>query len=131
MTYINIQEAKTHLSRYARQVKAGETIILCERNKPFAEIRPLPESPEQKKVVLGAFAGKFEVDGQRIGSRAQEVDRDFSFVEPISTSRVEHRLVDAGLRQNPVAPVGQLRHDFIAVILQPLSFSAGPVLRCL
>ena len=61
MTYINIQEAKTHLSKYARQVKAGETIILCERNKPFAEIRPLPESREQKKVILGAFAGKFEV----------------------------------------------------------------------
>ena len=61
MTYINIQEAKTHLSKYARRVKAGETIILCERKKPFAEIRPLPESREQKKVVLGAFAGKFEV----------------------------------------------------------------------
>ena len=38
---INIHEAKTHLSRYAALVKKGETIILCDRNIPFAEIRPL------------------------------------------------------------------------------------------
>lgn len=41
MTMINIHEAKTHLSAYARRVKRGERIILCDRNKPFAEIRPL------------------------------------------------------------------------------------------
>ncbi len=53
MTSINIQEAKTHLSRYAQRVKAGETLILCERNKPIAEIRPIPAEP--KKVLLGLF----------------------------------------------------------------------------
>jgi antitoxin (DNA-binding transcriptional repressor) of toxin-antitoxin stability system len=40
-TMININEAKTHLSKYARQVRKGQRIILCDRNKPFAEIRPL------------------------------------------------------------------------------------------
>jgi antitoxin (DNA-binding transcriptional repressor) of toxin-antitoxin stability system len=58
MISINIQEAKTHLSRYARRVKAGETIILCERNEPFAEIRPLPK---RRKVKLGVLQGYFEV----------------------------------------------------------------------
>ena len=40
-TIININEAKTHLSRYARRIRQGERFILCDRNKPFAEIRPL------------------------------------------------------------------------------------------
>ncbi len=41
MLKVNIHEAKTHLSRYAKRVKAGETVLLCDRNQPFAEIRPL------------------------------------------------------------------------------------------
>jgi len=59
MNSVNIQEAKTHLSRYARRVKAGETIILCERNKPIAEIRPLPKA--KRKVRLGLYEGQFVV----------------------------------------------------------------------
>lgn len=42
VTIINIHDAKTHLSRYARRIRKGERFILCDRNKPFAEIRPLP-----------------------------------------------------------------------------------------
>ena len=41
MIQININEAKAKLSKYTKMVKAGETVVLCERNKPFAEIRPL------------------------------------------------------------------------------------------
>ena len=40
-TMINIHEAKTHLSQFARRVRKGERFILCDRNKPFAELRPL------------------------------------------------------------------------------------------
>ena len=41
MIQININEAKARLSKYTKLVKAGQTVVLCERNKPFAEIRPL------------------------------------------------------------------------------------------
>ncbi len=41
MIRLNIHEAKTHLSKHLRRVKKGETIILCERNVPIAEIRPI------------------------------------------------------------------------------------------
>lgn len=57
MTTININEAKTHLSRYAKQVKAGETIILCDRNIPFAEIRPLPIAKPNRHRKLGLMEG--------------------------------------------------------------------------
>jgi prevent-host-death family protein len=42
MTRLNIHEAKTHLSKYLDRVAKGETIVLCKRNTPIAEIRPLP-----------------------------------------------------------------------------------------
>lgn len=41
MLKVNMHQAKTHLSRYAKRVQSGETIILCDRNKPIAEMRPL------------------------------------------------------------------------------------------
>ena len=59
MTSVNIQEAKTHLSRFAKRVKAGETIILCERNRPIAEIRPIVKP--NNKVRLGLYKGQIHV----------------------------------------------------------------------
>jgi prevent-host-death family protein len=41
MLKINVHEAKTHLSRYLEKVKQGEIILLCNRNQPIAEIRPI------------------------------------------------------------------------------------------
>jgi antitoxin (DNA-binding transcriptional repressor) of toxin-antitoxin stability system len=48
-TMININEAKTHLSEYARRIKKGERFILCDRNRPFAEIRPLASTHDGKR----------------------------------------------------------------------------------
>ena len=41
MIKLNIHEAKTHLSRYLKRILRGETILLCKRNVPIAEIRPI------------------------------------------------------------------------------------------
>jgi antitoxin (DNA-binding transcriptional repressor) of toxin-antitoxin stability system len=49
MVVININEAKTHLSKYTRMVKKGQRVILCERNQPFAEIRPLMLTKEGRR----------------------------------------------------------------------------------
>jgi antitoxin (DNA-binding transcriptional repressor) of toxin-antitoxin stability system len=76
MTMININEAKTHLSRYAKRVKAGETITLCDRNKPFAEIRPLPQQPSQKKRELGQLKGSTQFSDSFFESDA-EIEADF------------------------------------------------------
>lgn len=42
MIRLNVHEAKTHLSKYLDRIEAGEAILLCRRNVPIAEIRPLP-----------------------------------------------------------------------------------------
>ncbi len=76
MTTININEAKTHLSRYAKRVKSGETIILCDRNKPFAEIRPLPKKTETKKRTLGQLKGQIDFNDGFWEADA-EIESDF------------------------------------------------------
>jgi antitoxin (DNA-binding transcriptional repressor) of toxin-antitoxin stability system len=48
MLKINIHEAKTHLSQYLLKLEAGETILLCKRNVPIAEIRPLTKKAPRK-----------------------------------------------------------------------------------
>lgn len=63
MTAINLHEAKARLSHYARRVKAGETIVLCNRNKPFAEIRPLPGTVAKKRR-LGLMKGTCHVGNE-------------------------------------------------------------------
>lgn len=62
MTRANLNEVKSRLAYYARLVKAGETVILCDRNKPFAEFRPLPDpgKPPPKRE-LGLMKGWFPV----------------------------------------------------------------------
>jgi len=65
MIKINIHEAKAHLSAYCRRVKAGETIILCDRNVPFAEIRPLSKASTERtgKIrKLGFLKGRVILD---------------------------------------------------------------------
>jgi antitoxin (DNA-binding transcriptional repressor) of toxin-antitoxin stability system len=62
-TMINIGEAKAHLSEYARRVKRGQRIILCDRKKPFAEIRPLRpalDRTEQSEPSGARYAGPFD-----------------------------------------------------------------------
>jgi antitoxin (DNA-binding transcriptional repressor) of toxin-antitoxin stability system len=60
MIKINIHEAKTHLSRYLTHLARGETILLCKRNVPIAEIRPLP--PERTiPRPIGLAKDTFEI----------------------------------------------------------------------
>ncbi len=60
MIRINVHEAQKHLSRYLDRVAAGETILLCRRNQPIAEIRPLPKR-SGKRRPLGLAKGSFQV----------------------------------------------------------------------
>jgi prevent-host-death family protein len=56
MISMNINEAKAHLSSALEKVARGETVVLCKRNKPVAEIRPVKESLREKRPI--GLAGK-------------------------------------------------------------------------
>jgi antitoxin (DNA-binding transcriptional repressor) of toxin-antitoxin stability system len=60
MIKLNIHEAKTHLSKYLALLEKGETILLCKRNEPIAEIRPLPAQRKEPRPI-GLGKGTFTV----------------------------------------------------------------------
>ncbi len=57
MPQLNISEVKSHFSATIARVAAGETVIVCNRNKPVAEIRPVKKQKNFKKRPIG-LAGK-------------------------------------------------------------------------
>lgn len=59
MIKLNIHEAKTHLSRYLERLARGETIILCKRNIPVAEVRPILRQRDGRKI--GLAKGQFKL----------------------------------------------------------------------
>lgn len=60
MIKLNIHEAKAHLSRYLAQLKPGESLLICKRNVPVAELRALAR-PARGRRPIGRAAGAFQV----------------------------------------------------------------------
>jgi prevent-host-death family protein len=57
MIKVNIQEAKTHLSRYLDQVENGDVVVVCRHNQPVAELRPIQTAPAPPARVAGLLKG--------------------------------------------------------------------------
>lgn len=51
MIRLNMHEAKTHLSKYLDRLAKGETILLCKRNVPVAEIRGIAPARKGKRPI--------------------------------------------------------------------------------
>ena len=61
---VNLSEAKAHLGRYVAEASAGKVFIVCERNEPVAELRPLStlDAPgAARPIKLGLLEGQFKV----------------------------------------------------------------------
>ena len=58
MIKVNIQEAKTHLSRYLDQVENGDVVVVCRHNKPVAELRAVQTAPVHPARVAGLLRGR-------------------------------------------------------------------------
>jgi antitoxin (DNA-binding transcriptional repressor) of toxin-antitoxin stability system len=74
MIRLNIHEAKTHLSKYLAELKRGEVIVICRRNIPIAEIRPL-QSEEKRRRPIGLASGRFEVPAEFHEPLPEELQR--------------------------------------------------------
>lgn len=58
MIKVNIQEAKTHLSRYLDQVENGDVVVVCRHNHPIAELRAIQTAPAHPTRVAGLLKGR-------------------------------------------------------------------------
>lgn len=51
MKKVNMYDAKTHLSEYLAGLGEGEALLICKRNKPVAELRPLPKKRKGSRPI--------------------------------------------------------------------------------
>jgi prevent-host-death family protein len=54
MILVNIFEAKAKLSEYVEAASRGERVVICNRNRPVAELRAIAAAPARR---LGLAAG--------------------------------------------------------------------------
>lgn len=59
MKVINVQEAKTHLSRLIDAAAGGECILLAKHGKPLAKLSPY--CPENETRILGGMEGVIRI----------------------------------------------------------------------
>jgi prevent-host-death family protein len=64
---VNIQEAKTHLSRLVEQAAKGQEFVIAKAGKPM--VRVIPIEPPSPKRRLGMMVGE--------GTMALDVKKDF------------------------------------------------------
>jgi prevent-host-death family protein len=53
MIVINIHEAKAKLSEYLDAVANGETVLICKRNRPVAELRAVEQKRTEPRPLGG------------------------------------------------------------------------------
>jgi prevent-host-death family protein len=54
MIIANIHEAKAKLSEYLEAASKGERVLICNRNRPVAELRPVAAAPTEPRPIGGA-----------------------------------------------------------------------------
>ncbi|NCA11000.1 type II toxin-antitoxin system Phd/YefM family antitoxin [bacterium] len=62
-TRLNMHDAKTHLSRHLAGMKPDDRLIICNRNRPVAEVRLLPQARPQPRK-FGVAKGQFRVPAE-------------------------------------------------------------------
>ena len=77
MKQINIHDAKTNLSRYLAELTPGDTLVLCNRNQPVAEIRSLRKKTVPKPRI-GVAKGEFVVPDSFFEPLPEEILKAFS-----------------------------------------------------
>ena len=54
MIMVNIHGAKARLSEYLEAAASGERVLICKRNQPVAELRPVAAARTEPRPVGGA-----------------------------------------------------------------------------
>ena len=61
MIMVNIHEAKAKLSEYLEAVARGEQVVICNHNRPVAELKAIPAQAATTQRPIGLAKGKFTV----------------------------------------------------------------------
>jgi prevent-host-death family protein len=92
MKQVNIYEAKTRLSELLDAVEAGELVLICRRNQPVAELRPIKPRKAAPRPI-GAAHGALQVPA--------------AFFEPLPEALVDDFYAGARLPRGGVSLVAE------------------------
>ncbi len=70
MKTVGLRELKNHLSAYVRLVRAGETVVVTDRNEIIAELMP-PNALQREAAGLAGLARKGELTPAQGRKRAK------------------------------------------------------------
>lgn len=76
MKKVNMYDAKTHLSQHLATLGEGEVLLICKRNKPVAELRPIPKKRGGSRPI-GLAKSVFRVPASFFELLPDEVIRTF------------------------------------------------------
>ncbi len=85
MTVVNVYEAKTHLSRLLRRVRAGEQIVIADAGTPIARLVPL--AADSGPRVLGGDEGRVRLADDFDAALPSDVIADFWGSTPEATTK--------------------------------------------
>jgi prevent-host-death family protein len=81
MKRVMISKLKAHLSAYLAEVRKGETILVCDRDKPVAVLKPVEKSPYR-------FRGEYKPEEiMRIINEIPPLDVEIDVVALLRESR--------------------------------------------
>ena len=104
MIMVNIFEAKAKLSDLLDRASAGERILICKRNQPIAELRPVPAQRTAPRPI-GRAKGAFSIPAEFFAPlEAQDIEAfegemAFPPVRSGASHAAEERL--SGTRKQP------------------------------
>ena len=67
MTRVGIGELRDRVSRYVRRAQNGETIVIVNRDREVAVLRPWRRANPRRGRILGALKGTARVSGDIVG----------------------------------------------------------------
>jgi prevent-host-death family protein len=77
MRSVDIQEARTHLSRLVEEAAKGEPFIIAKAGKPLVKVVPLEEPPPKRVRRLGFMEGQGSVPEDFDTTGQEEIERTF------------------------------------------------------
>ena len=83
MIHANVAEVKAKLSYYLRLAKSGETVVICDRNKPVAELVPVKKPVDRalRESAMGMYPSVMSPEELREALRPMTDEEADDFIE--------------------------------------------------
>src|SRR3954469_19629412 len=87
MLMVNIADAKAKLSEYVDAVTRGERVLICNRNKPVAELRAVEQAPAEPRDLRPMRPGQVFLTGAFFEPMSEADLREW-YGEPLLPTKV-------------------------------------------